>query len=94
MSLDSDYLVDRRRMRRKLGFWRVAALLAAIVAVLGIAAATAGKDLLLQGQSHIARVQVRGVVTGDRETLEMLDRLAASDSAKGVIVSIDSPGAR
>ena len=33
MSLDADYIVDRRRMRRKLTFWRVFAVLLAIVAV-------------------------------------------------------------
>ena len=33
MSLDADAIVDRRRMRRKLTFWRVSALL--IVAARG-----------------------------------------------------------
>ena len=32
--MHADYLVDRRRMRRKLTFWRVAAFLVAIAAVL------------------------------------------------------------
>ena len=34
MSLDADLIVDRRRMRRKLTFWRVLAVLVAIVAVI------------------------------------------------------------
>src|SRR3981081_4597816 len=33
MSLDSDVIVDRRRIRRKLTFWRVAAALVAIAAI-------------------------------------------------------------
>ena len=33
MSLDADLIVDRRRMRRKLTFWRVLAFLVAIVAI-------------------------------------------------------------
>ena len=33
MSLDADLIVDRRRMRRKLTFWRVLAVLIAIAAV-------------------------------------------------------------
>jgi protease IV len=39
MSLDSDLIVDRRRIRRKLTFWRVLAALFAIaaIAVVGIA---------------------------------------------------------
>ena len=37
MSLDADVIVDRRRMRRKLTFWRVVAALVAIVAIGGAA---------------------------------------------------------
>ena len=44
MSLDSDVIVDRRRIRRKLTFWRVAAALVAIAAVVavGVVATPAG----------------------------------------------------
>ncbi len=35
MSLDADHIVDRRRMRRKLTFWRVLAVFVAVVAVVG-----------------------------------------------------------
>ena len=37
MSFDTDVIVDRRRMRRKLTFWRVLAVLVAIAAVVAIA---------------------------------------------------------
>lgn len=33
MSLDSDIIVDRRRIRRKLTFWRVVAAVIAIAAI-------------------------------------------------------------
>ena len=36
MSLDSDVIVDRRRMRRKLTFWRVAAVLLTMAAVVTV----------------------------------------------------------
>ena len=39
MSLDADTIVDRRRMRRKLTFWRVLAVLVAICAVVAAGAA-------------------------------------------------------
>ena len=35
MSLDADAIVDRRRMRRKLTFWRVSALVIALLAIVG-----------------------------------------------------------
>ena len=39
MSLDADSIVDRRRMRRKLTFWRVFAVALAAIAVIGTALA-------------------------------------------------------
>ena len=38
MSLDADLIVDRRRMRRKLTFWRVLAVALILLAVVGAAA--------------------------------------------------------
>ena len=35
MSLDADAIVDRRRMRRKLTFWRVSALVIVMLAIVG-----------------------------------------------------------
>ena len=37
MSLDSDVIVDRRRIRRKLTFWRVAAAVVALAAIATVA---------------------------------------------------------
>ena len=36
MSLDSDVIVDRRRIRRKLTFWRVVAAMLAIAAIVTV----------------------------------------------------------
>ena len=48
MSLDSDVIVDRRRIRRKLTFWRVVAGLVAIAAIVtvGTIATTSGPAAL------------------------------------------------
>ncbi len=97
MSLDADHMVDRRRLRRKLSFWRVAAVLAVLVALLGAggvwmrngAFTTALTDV--PGTSYVARVTVSGLIRGDQERTRALERLARS-SARAVIVHIDSPG--
>jgi protease IV len=93
MSLDADYIVDRRRMRRKLTFWRVLAVLVAIVAVVAVTFRLARPDLALSeaAGSYIARVSIRGLIRNDQDRTEALDRLAKSQ-ARAVIVHIDSPG--
>jgi len=91
MSLDSDVIVDRRRIRRKLTFWRVVAavvVLAAVVAV-GVLATPAGPSSLSSGA--IARVNIDGLIRSDRRRVEALERLEKS-SAAAVIVHINSPG--
>src|SRR5262247_1493493 len=94
MSLDADFIVDRRRMRRKLTFWRVFAVLFAICAVVAAGAAVGGSGSgMLAGTTgaSIARVTITGLIRTDRQRVEALERLAKSQ-AKAVIVHINSPG--
>ena len=63
MALDADTIVDRRRMRRKLTFWRVFATLVVICAVVAVGAAlrVPGTDVLTgQPSGSIARVTITG----------------------------------
>ena len=94
MSLDSDNIVDRRRMRRKLTFWRVVAFLIAIAAVIAVAAATRepGGTLSQPITPQISRVTISGIIRGDHDRTEALDNLARSRATRAVIVHIDSPG--
>ena len=87
----ADYFVDRRRLRRKLLFWRGAGfvLLALIIGGLALrATSTHGAATLVP---HIARVKITGLITGDEKTLKLL-RDVADSRATGVILDIDSPG--
>lgn len=92
MSSDSDMIVDRRRMRRKLTFWRVLAVLGVIVAVVAVAtlATPAGRDAVT-GRNAIARVKIDGLIRSNAERVAALERLEKS-SAAAVIVHINSPG--
>jgi len=91
MSLDADLIVDRRRMRRKLTFWRVFAVLILIAAVVAVAASIGRGDVLSAGADYIARVKITGLIRNDQDRVDSLEKLAKS-SAKAVIVRIDSPG--
>jgi protease-4 len=91
MSLDADLIVDRRRMRRKLTFWRVFSVLILIAAVVAVAATVRRGNVLTTGGDYIARVKITGLIRNDQDRVDSLERLAKS-SAKAVIVRIDSPG--
>jgi protease IV len=94
MSLDADTIVDRRRMRRKLTFWRVLAIVIAIGAVIALGAALRMPGTaILTGQpgGAIARVSITGLIRSDQERVEALERLEKS-RAPAVIVHINSPG--
>src|ERR1700720_2483549 len=92
MSLDSDVIVDRRRIRRKLTFWRVFAAVVAILAVVAIGlVATPGGRGSLTTTSSIARVKIDGLIRSDSDRVEALERLEKSQAA-AVVVHINSPG--
>src|SRR5882757_2351923 len=91
MSLDSDVIVDRRRLRRKLTFWRVAAAVVAIAAVVGVGVIAAGGRGSLTSSGSIARITIEGIIRSDQLRVEALERLEKSETA-AVIVHINSPG--
>ncbi|MBM3527453.1 MAG: signal peptide peptidase SppA [Alphaproteobacteria bacterium] len=92
MSLDADLIVDRRRMRRKLTFWRVTTVLVAIAAVVVAAVAVTKRDALTGGPGgSIARVTIEGLIRSNRQRVEALERLSSSN-AKAVIIHVNSPG--
>ena len=80
--------MDRRRLKHRLVFWRVFAILALVVAAL---AGMRGAGLGPSG-AHIARITVNGLITEDRKMTNAIDALADDDHVKAVILSIDSPG--
>ncbi len=91
MSLDVDQIVDRRRLRRKLTFWRTLGVLVVIAAVAVGSYVTFGRDPLSSAAPHVARVVIGGIIRNDRDRVKLLDDIAKS-RATAVILSIDSPG--
>lgn len=92
MSLEADAMIDRRSLRRKLSLWRVLALVAAGLAIVAIGLAFGGRSLLSTSTPHVARLEINGVITGDKPTLEAIRRAKDSKSATAAIVTINSPG--
>lgn len=92
MSFDTDLLIDRRAMRRKVTFWRLLAIAVAAVAVIAVGAALGGRHLLAGSDAHIARISISGVITGDAGTLALLEKARKDKAVAGVVLAINSPG--
>lgn len=92
MAMRADDLIDRRRLRRKLTFWRIAALAIAAICLASAAAWMLREDFGGAAADHIAKVRIEGTITEDEELLERLEKMRESRSVKGVILSINSPG--
>lgn len=88
MTLDADYLVDRRRLKRRLFLWRTLAIIALIAGV----AAGVGRFSGFTHADYIARLDVTGVIIDDAKRRKALDRIARDVNARALIVYINSPG--
>jgi protease IV len=88
--MDSSMIADRHRLRRKVSFWRVAAVL------LLLALALAFYGFLFADNAnrnpHVAHVTISGLITDDSELLERLAKIKDEDAVKALVVSISSPG--
>jgi protease IV len=93
MTLDADSITAKRRLRRSLAFWRILAVLALVAAIVAVTlTGTSTVGGLSMRADHIARVKVSGIITGDEDMLELLEKIEDSDRVKAVVVKIDSPG--
>ena len=90
MALETEAVLDRRALRRRVGAWRSAFLLLALAALGGLAYTYGGVDA--RSSRQIARVTIEGLITEDRQQLRMLQRLADAKNVEAVILSINSGG--
>lgn len=88
MTLETDLLLDRRRLKRHLVVWRSLAILAVLAALL---VALRGSGLGIT-RDHVARLDVNGLITEDHKLTQAVERVADDPTAKALIVRIDSPG--
>jgi protease IV len=87
-----DDVLDRRRLRRKLGFWRIMALIAVLAAGTGLYLAWFGPNAQRLAADHVAKVRIEGTITEDEDLLERLADIEMSETAKALIIQVDSPG--
>jgi protease IV len=91
MSLETEALLDRRALRRRVTTWRTAAVAAAVIAFGALVSNVVGTSPWAD-KRMIARVAVEGMITDDRDRLRMFERLAENPDVAGVLLYINSPG--
>ena len=91
MSLETEAVLDRRRLRRKLSAWRSFAIIS-VAGVIAVIISLTVNDRSLIGQLQIARVSISGVITENRQQLKMLRAISKAKHVEGVIIAINSPG--
>ena len=92
MTTRADDIIDRRRLRRKLTFWRAVALLVVVAAIAVALARYGGGGMAGSSADHIARIRIEGTITENEELLARVKRATESERVKGVILTVDSPG--
>jgi len=93
VSINADEIIDRRRLRKKISFWRIATFVIlgiALLSMIGFGINKAG--LSSASTDHIARVKITGVITNDEPMLKLLKKLKDDAKVKAVILNISSPG--
>ena len=91
MTVETDALIERRRLKRRLGAWRAVGVLA----LLGLALAGlywTDPTCIVGGGDHVARIEVSGVILENGYLEERLEKLAKDRRAKALIVYVNSPG--
>jgi protease-4 len=93
MSLDADNMIVRRKMRRRVSFWRAICIALGVVTLVALAYGSNGSGFNLGKRAdHVARIRVEGMITGDTKTLDMLRKIEKAKQVKALLIHIDSPG--
>jgi protease IV len=92
MALDAESVIERRRLKRRVTVWRIAAVALGLL-FLGVVflgdRQTAGSAGILP---HVARISIGGIITDDRKMLDLIDRVSKAPQVRAVILDINSPG--
>ncbi len=91
MTFETEAVLDRRRLRRRLSFWRVLAVSAGVLAV-GLLRFSSARRVGLIEQRQIARITIEGLITDDRDLLKLIKKVGDSSQVRAVVLAVNSPG--
>lgn len=89
---DTDAWLERRKLSRRLSWWRFIAIVAVVVVALGALYRLDPGNVIRGHQVHVARLEISGVIAENDWWMEKLEEAAADDRVRALVLQINSPG--
>ncbi|OUI78417.1 peptidase [Commensalibacter intestini] len=91
MQLESDLLLERQKIRRRLVFWRCIALVIFVISIVSVVAAFSPK--MGRDSDHLVKLKIEGVIGSDvSKKVKLIDDALTDKTVKGMILYVNSPG--
>lgn len=97
MSLNQDYIIERKRHKKQIAKWKLISLLVVLILTFYM-----NKNYFtniniqntesIGGSEYIARILINSEITYDFESIRNIDNISDRKNAKALIVTINSPG--
>ena len=92
MTIDSDIIIDRKSLKRKITKWQIIALLLVFATIFALAGKSGGGSGIKTDEDFIARIEIEGVIAEDTYRDKVIGDIIKNDKVKALVVSINSPG--
>ena len=92
LSEEAEYILDRRKLKKKLILWRIIAVVIGVIGLFSLATFDKKFAANLGIADQIARIEVSGIITDNKARADILKKIAQDKSVKALIVSFNSPG--
>ena len=92
--MDTEAILERRRLRRRASFWRIAAFVILIAAIVGVASVTADLETFggAAARGQIADIKVDGFIATRPAAVDLIDAAAKAPAVNAILLHIDSGG--
>ena len=92
--MDTEAIVERRRLRRRASFWRIAAFVIFAAAVIGVAIVAADMEEFAGAGSRgqIAEIKVDGFIATRPGAVDLIESATKATAVKAILLHIDSGG--
>lgn len=92
--MDTEAILERRRLRRRASFWRIAGFVAIVIAVIAVASVASDLEGIgrAAGRGQIADIKVDGFIGTRPNAVELIESAARASAVKAILLHIDSGG--